>query len=253
MQITGWSGVTSLGARAVVAGLLLMAVVACGDAADGDTQSSQAATQDGAATHDMALLETPCKLMPTALLADVFALPAAEIEQTPINIMGRGSCSSDWEGDDKSLSVEMIMQVFETTEQAAIHFKNATRSTTKEDMEKAMQALKAHRKKDDTAADTTAKKTQNSLLTAMLSRPIIFEDVADIGDEARFGTTDGKMVVRSGNLIVSVSAYYGADMPMPNELTTSAIMKASTEWKKKTIAERKQQSADVARATIEAL
>src|SRR5699024_10085233 len=111
--------------RLAMACLLVLGVAACGDTADADATQSR--------TFAEALLEAPCELAPKPMLAELFAIPADEIRQMPIHVLG-ASCSSEWEGNDKTFSMEMRLQVFDTGEQAARRFAGATRSMTEEEM-----------------------------------------------------------------------------------------------------------------------
>lgn len=248
MKNSQMSRVILFSGRLSMACLLPLGVIACGDAADRNSVPEQVAGASAdAATYDVSLQEAPCEAVPAAMLGRLFDVPAGEIEQTPVHVMGTASCSSEWEGGGKELAVEMRLRVFETTEQATRRFKNSTRSMTREDVVKAAQALKGN---TSSGGDDTQSAVANSLLSAIASRAITFETVAGIGDEAAFGISDGTLVVRSGNLIVHVSAYYGAGMPMPDELTPAAVMKAHAEWSKKVMPTRRQQSIDVARAIV---
>lgn len=249
MQMNSLSHILLFAGRLGMACLLTLGVIACGNAADGSSaQEHQAGAAASARTYDVALQEAPCEAVPKAMLGKLFAVPASEIEQTPVHVMGTASCSSEWDGDAKALDVEMRLQVFETTEQAARRFKNSTRSMTTEELAKATEALKANASAG--GDDNTQSAVTNSLLGAIASHPITFEKVTGVGDEAAFGTSDGTLVVRSGNLIVHASAYYGEGMPMPDEITPAAVMKAHAKWAKKVMPTRKQQSIDVARAII---
>src|SRR5699024_7167009 len=133
---------TWFGAKLAVVGLLLLGAAGCGDTADAESATRGTAAVTGTATHDVAMQETPCVVMPNTTLGKVFDLPADEIEQKPIHFMDVALCNAEWEGEARELDVEMRLRVFDTVEQAARHFQSSTRSVTKEEMQAAMEAFK---------------------------------------------------------------------------------------------------------------
>src|SRR5699024_5418520 len=175
--------------RLAMACLLVLGVAACGDTADADATQGR--------TFGEALLEAPCELAPKPMLAELFAIPADEIRQMPIHVLG-ASCSSEWEGNDKTFSMEMRLQVFDTGEQAARRFAGATRSMTEEEMAAAAAEFKKHLGDGGDASDGEKKMTAG-LLEAMAMQSTEYEDVAELGDEARFDVIAGELVTRIGN------------------------------------------------------
>lgn len=220
-------------AQPLMACALIFSVAGCSDAAD----------DHGARVFSESLLESPCALVTPAMLSEQLDVPADKVEQTPLHIMGTASCSSEWKGDGTKMTVEMRLRTFEKVEQTAQRFENATRSTTQEEMQAAADQLKGETESDsDPAAE--------GLLSAIAQQSTAFEDVANIGDEARFDREDGSLVVRVGNLMINLKAYHGEGMPIPDEMTAKALLKANKEWTQKTIATRQQQAIAVSRAVV---
>lgn len=229
--------------RLALACVLVFGLAACGDAADGDTTHGR--------TFAKSLLEAPCELTPTTMLAGLFDIPADEIEQTPIDLLG-AYCSSEWDGNDKTFSMDVSVQVFDDAEQAAQRFAKATRSVTDEEMAAAVNTLKRQAGNDGDASDSEKKETEG-ILGAIGKQGIKFEGVAELGDEARFKVSSGDLLTRVGNMILTITAYYGEEMLLPDDFSVAAVTKNSTAWTKRTMPTRKQQASEVTQAVIDEL
>jgi hypothetical protein len=107
--------------------------------------------------------------------------------------------------------------------------------------------------------DTEPKKSAaTSLLKMAGSKAVTFEDVADVGDEARV-SDDGTVYVRVDNLTFMISAYKGPTAP-PLDLQgvdlqqMAAISKAhASQWATETAPQRKADGIRLAGAIVAAL
>jgi len=184
--------------------------------------------------------ETPCAIVPKEMVAKLFDVPAGQVEVTSDQ---SSSCGYQWGENEEMLDVVLEVEVFDTAEAASSSFRGITRGISAKEVSNAMQEAVAQ-------ADNGAAKQIAGLADG---KGLQFEDVEGIADEARFGTRFGTLYVRHGNLQLSLSAYHGPSMTMPEKFTPGAIMDATAAWKKKTMDKRKQQSTELAKAIVAAL
>src|SRR5699024_1600245 len=130
------------------------------------------------------LLEAPCELVPKAALAELFGIPADDIKQHSMQILG-AMCTAKWKDDTHTFEMDMRLQVFTDVEQAQQRFARSTRSTTPEELAAATAALQKQMGEDEQAS-ATEKKMTKGLLGALAKQRTEYEDVAEVGDEARF-------------------------------------------------------------------
>ncbi len=244
---------------AVLAVLPALLLAACGGASDSTAPSqslpeSQAGVADSAQV-DAAIEDTPCALVTPEMVATVFDVPAVDLEQSHSRAMS--SCTYTREGDGGGLEATVsVERVYEDAESAASGFRSITAGMSGAKLDHSMAGIqKSAREEGDLdatgkrgAADTIIDNSGNS-------GGIQFEDVEEVGDEARLALTvgAGKLYVRAGNLNFTVAAYSGPDMRMPAKLTPDAIMDADEQWRRETMPQRKQAAVKLARAVIASL
>lgn len=243
----------------LISALLLAACGGTGDSA-APSQSSAASQTASAepvadsAKVDAAIEKTPCALVTPEMVATVFDVPVAELEQSQLM---SSSCEYTREGDGESLQVSVDVDgVFEDAKSAASRFRSVTAGMSGAEVDRAMAGVReeADRKGD---LDTAGKRgAADAIISGSSgSAGIQFEDVEGVGDEARLALTvgAGKLYVRSGNLNFTVAAYSGADMPMPDKITAAAIMNADKQWRSETMPQRKQAAVKLAKAVVASL
>jgi hypothetical protein len=80
-------------------------------------------------------------------------------------------------------------------------------------------------------AEAKAQGHDNSLTQgiagAVGGKGIMFEDLNDIGDKARFQSAVGRVHVLAGNLYYAVTAYHGAKMPAPDTINAQTIRESA--------------------------
>jgi hypothetical protein len=200
-----------------------------------------------------------CEILTPALVAQVFGVAETSLKQYKPS-----GCAYSAEADGKNLSVMLAMlNVHDTVPMAETWFQNATRSMSKDEAVRLMQGVTEGAKKREEIDTDTKKKAvgdMGDLVAGSVSEDgVQYEPVASVGDEARVNNSDGGLWVRKGNLTFLVAAYYGPDMPPPNMAGVAikdmakAAMKANTEWKKKTVPQRRADATRVAEAVVEAL
>lgn len=246
---------------AVVPALLL---VGCsgGDNDDGfspPVASSNATTDQrvtDSANVDAAVEKTPCDLLTADMVARVFDVPAAELEQSQ-QMSSRCNYSRD-DGDER-LDVSFdVAGVFDDAKAASKRFRSVTKGLSGEEMQRAMAGIKADvadKLEDKPAGTRQAAEAVVESSSKGRSDGIRFEDVDGVGDEARLALTvgAGDLYVRAGNMNFTVAAYSGPAMPRPDKLTASSIMAADKQWRSETLPQRKEAAIKLANAVVESL
>lgn len=101
-----------------------------------------------------------------------------------------------------------------------------------------------------------AKAMVKAILDSAASTDVVFEDIANAGDEAR-ANADGDVYVRVDNLTFLASAYQGPQQPeldragMSTTQMIEALKTSAEEWKVETAAQRNQDSAKLAAAIVQ--
>jgi len=203
------------------------------------------------------LTDNPCLMVPSATVAELFDVPEAEIKQRELKMKRRQICTTKWSGADHSVFTEAQIEIMDSKEKAAKRFKSRTRSVSREEMAAAAQILRdkmdAADKTNKSQKSDSAKRTENSIISAASQTPTEFEDVEAMGDEARFDLGEGKLVARQGTAIITIEAYSGPGMPMPSKRDMKTIIKADRAWRKDTMPARKQQTLQLAESIFERL
>lgn len=246
---------------ALVPALLL---AACGGDGDGATSSQSSPASQVASDKpvtdsvhvDAALEKNPCELAPADMVADLFEVPAADLERESSM---SSACVYSWENDDETerLDVEVkVSDVDENAERAASNFRSVTRGMSGADVDRAMAGVK-EKAASEGKLDTAGKRKAADAIVGNTSGSagIQFEDVEGVGDEARFALTvgAGDLHVRAGNLYFTASAYSGPGMEMPEKLTGGSIMAADKQWRQDTMPQRKDAAIKLAQAVVQSL
>src|SRR3546814_16289991 len=138
------------------------------------------------------------------------------------------ACVYSWENDDETerLDVEVkVSDVDENAEGAASNFRSVTRGMSGAGVDRAMAGVK-EKAASEGKLDTSGKKAADAIVgSASGSAGIQFEDVAGVGDEARFPLSvgAGRLHVTAGNLNFTASAYRGPRMQMPEKITGDVL------------------------------
>ncbi len=168
----------------------------------------------------------------------------ADIEQIAVST----TCQYDWKKKSDGLRANVsinIARIADDAADAARYFDLATRSMNAEEVSDAM---------DKVSAEARARGQDNALTAgvtgAIGGKGIMFEDLSGIGDKARFQSAAGRVHVLLGNLYYEVTAYHGAEMPMPDSINMEAIRDAAAQWEKDTMPQRKEAAEQLAKAVI---
>ncbi len=192
-----------------------------------------------------------CDLLPAELVASTFDVPAKSLKQT--KVLG---CIYTWSNDTDELKAHILMaRAHKNTSAAVTWFANSTKSRSAQEMQAEMDKV-AERLESQTELDTAAKKSAAKIvLNAAGSKAVVFEDVANVGDEAR-SCEDGSISVRVDNLTFNLSAYNGAKKPRSKFASAdvkqmiASAKKDDQEWVTKSAPQRAQDSTKLARAII---
>lgn len=193
----------------------------------------------GNASYDASLADKPCDIVTSGMVATLFNVPAGDLEQVEPSA---GWCHYGMEAQGKSLEVTLSVVALKTDKAAAEAFGEATRSKSRDEM--------AADVKENFIDEDDPPGTFEKMTAGLPDGGLQFEDVERLGDQARFETTYGTLVVQRGNLLLRLSAYYGPHMPMPDAPTMEAMTKADAEWTQRTIDERLQMATELAKAAL---
>jgi len=246
---------------ALVPALLLAACGGSGDSATSsqDAPAGQAASDKpvaDSASVDAAIKKNPCELAPAEMVAGLFDVPVADLERESSM---SSACVYSWENGDETerLDVEVtVSDVGEDAERTASNFRAVTRGMSGADVDRAMAGVK-ERAAGEGELDSAGKRKAADAIVGSTSGSagIQFEDVARVGDEARFALTvgAGDLHVRAGNLYFTASAYSGPGMEMPEKMTGASIMAADKQWRQDTMPQRKEAAIKLAQAVVQSL
>lgn len=246
---------------ALVPALLL---AACGGNADSATSSQSSPTSQAASDKpvtdsvhvDAAIEKNPCELLPAEMVAGLFEVPVADLERESSM---SSACAYSWENDDETERLDVTVKVSDVgkdAERTASNFRSVTRGMSGADVDRAMAGIK-EKAASEGKLDTAGKRKAGDAIagSASGSAGIQFEDVAGVGDEARFALTvgAGELHVRAGNLYFTASAYSGPGMEMPETLTGASIIAADRQWRQDTMPQRKEAAITLAQAVVQSL
>ncbi|HET6632743.1 MAG TPA: hypothetical protein VFG73_08560 [Rhodanobacteraceae bacterium] len=220
-------------------------------AGDGDKHAAAAVAVADSAHVDESLRKHACNLLTTAMVAEAFALPAAEIEQS--NVIG-SHCEYEWEGEGEEMDAKVIVKrVFDDADKAAEYFNRATRNVSTAEMAKAKAMLHEQLAKSGKLDSERKRTTAKAVTGGAVRDAIAFEPVEGVADQARFDTGTGELAVRHGNLYFKISGYRGSSMPMPAKMDFNSIRANSRKWIRETMPQRKQAAVKLARAAVASL
>ena len=233
---------------------LMLGLAACQDSGNDNTQASSVASLSDAARFDREMREKGCELLTAKLVSATFDVPADALRQMKV-----AGCRYDWENEEETLEAGISMIRGHKSEKAAAGwFASATKSRTAEEMKAQMEKVSAQMQKSEALDSDLKKSTAKNLLASVGSKAVKFEDVADLGDEARV-SEQGTIYVRVDNLTFMVSAYKG-DKPPPVDLTgvdlkqmASIAQQNAAQWAAQTAPQRHKDGARLARAIVKKL
>lgn len=222
------------------------------------------ATKQAGAEHlfdpaDKELRKRACEFMTKDMVAGLFGVPAAELQQ--MSIMG---CMYMWKKNGQVLDAKLMsIRVHKSAQMAATWFKNATANKTKAQLDAEMDSVKAKVQKQK-ELDTELKKKTAANLTdvAKMGMPdegVSYQNVPGIGDEARVSNADGAVWVRLRNMTFHVSAFKGPEQPRPEfdpkniKGIAKAAMESQKKWMKDTLEQRKKDAMKLAPLVVKAL
>lgn len=197
------------------------------------------------ATFDASLSDRPCDIVTPQMVATTFDVPEENLKQSePMESW----CSYELEEGHKTLEVILRVSVFDTNKAATKSFHDSTRSMSAEEMTEQLKALGVEFDESDIqfARDLGLPDPRPSGLQ--------FEDVDSIAEQARFNTNEGSLYLLQDNLQITLNAFYGPSMTIPDKITSfEGLEKATSIWKEDTMDERKEQAIALAKVTLAAL
>lgn len=259
--------IASYAMLALVSALLLAACSGSGDSANSansatssqDAPASQAASDKpvaDSASVDAAIKKNPCELAPAEMVAGLFDVPVVDLEHESSM---SSACAYSWKNDDETARLDVkvkVSDVGEDAERTASNFRSVTRGMSGADVDRAMAGVKEKAASEGKLDTAGKRKAADALVgSASGSAGIQFEDVAGVGDEARFALTvgAGDLHVRARNLYFVASAYSGPGMEMPERLTGASIMAADKQWRQDTMPQRREAAIKLAQAVVQSL
>lgn len=186
----------------------------------------------------------PCNLLTPDMLATTLEVSAEDVPQ-PNSL--ESMCMYQMETDAKSLEVMLMVGAPDTKKAAKAKFREATRDMTPEEITEKLKELGIERDESDKqfAKDLGLPNTQPS--------GVQFEEINGVGDEARFESTNGTLYILHNNLMLTLTAYYGSAMPIPDAVSFEALNDAETEWTESTMEKRRNQAVALAKTVVDAL
>ncbi len=153
---------------------------ACGGSDNGEQITAAGSATSGKARFGKEIGKG-CDVLTAELVATTFSVPADSLKQ--MSVLG---CLYSWENDEEELAANISMlRAHKSDTSAAAWFANSTRSRTAEEMKAEMDKVAARLEKNK-ELDTKAEKSMaNVILNSAASKAVNFEDVANVGDEAR--------------------------------------------------------------------
>lgn len=233
----------------IATGVITLALSGCWD--DSGDNASAGAKPLNQATFGASMEDKPCEIVTGEMIVAAFGVPADALEQSSYT---SANCSYDWEGEERGLSVLIhVNGVHESSQDASDYFQDLTRSMSKAEADDAMATIRAQAEKTGDAETPQEREAADAASNEIASGGLQFVDVGNVADEARFATQSGELIVRKDNLVFTVSAYHGANMPLPATLNAESIMNASKDWLQETLPQRKEAAVKLAKAAANAL
>lgn len=186
----------------------------------------------------------PCTLLTPDMLATTLEIPAEDVPQ-PHTL--ESMCLYQMETEANNLEVMLMVAAFDTNKAAKAKFRESTRDMTPEEIKEKLKELGIERDESDKqfAKDLGLPDTQPS--------GVQFEEISQVGDEARFESTNGTLYVLHNNLMLTLTAYYGTAMTIPDAVSFEALHDAETEWTESTMEKRRNQAVALAKTVVDAL
>jgi hypothetical protein len=250
----------------VLVGFVVM-LGACGTQEEGSGSTSSRSNElkvDAAEIKTTSLVTkemvaAACEILTPTMVAHTFGVDEASLRQD--KIMG---CIYSANANGLELEARLSMlKAHESPGSAATWFENATRSMSKDDVVQFMRGVSEDAKKREEIDTKTKEKVvddMGGLLASTVGEDgIQYEPLSGLGDAARVNTSEGSLWLRKGNLTFLVAAYYGPKQPAPNlagvpiKDMAKAAMKASKDWTKETLPQRRADASKLALAIVEAI
>ncbi|HSH49267.1 MAG TPA: hypothetical protein VK991_11845 [Halomonas sp.] len=201
----------------------------------------------GGGAFNASLNVRPGDIVTKEMVATTFNVALEDLQQShPM----ASWCSYKMIENDKTLNVDVSIQIHDTAEAAAEDFRNATRNIPAGETLEAEQALQEKSAGSYGLGIDATHNVFTCAISAIRQRGIQFENVYGVADQARFETTEGTLRLQQGNLRMTLSAFYGPDMTIPDIITAESIMQAVTTWQQSTMRQRKEQTIALAKAAL---
>ena len=198
-----------------VAGCLLLGLVGLAGCVANDPVPGNASVANPDSIDD--LRSAPCQVVTRDVVSDTFSVPVEEIEQSSMSSL----CAYHWEREGELLDVTVhVSAIGADPAQATALFQQATTEPGQ---------------------------------TPVMHSGDAFEDVDGLGDQARVDIRTGDVHVRRDRLYFTLNAYHGPVMPtVPRPPAVEGITDVREQWRRSTLADRRQAATDLVRASIDA-
>jgi len=238
---------------------ITLCLSACGGSDENAADNNSGSRLDSKASSDSArfskdIRKKGCEILTAEMVETTFNVPAENLKQ--MKVMG---CMYLWDDQGQELKAHISMlAAHQSSGAAATWFGNATRNRSAEEMQAEMDKVSASLDESGQLGSNVEKSAVNAILGAVGVSAVSFEDVANVGDEAR-ANSDGNVYVRVDNLTFVVSAYQGPQEPeadlagMNVKEIIAAAKKSSADWMRETAATRLKDGAKLAAAIVEQL
>lgn len=193
--------------------VIVSAVVlsACGQSDNSDVRAESVSSLPVAARYGGEMSKEGCQLLSAQLVSTTFDVPSDALKQTAIQ-----GCHYKWNNESETLEAGILMiRAHKSDEEAIRWFAGVTANKTADEVRAELDSAAGRLDKQEELDTDLKKSTAKNLLAMVSAKAVNFEDVADIGDEARVND-EGTVHVRVDNLTFMVSAYKGAKAPRPN-------------------------------------
>ena len=189
------------------------------------------------ATFDTSLGDRPCDVVTAQMVATTFDVPEKSLQQSePL----KSWCAYELEESGKTLEVLIYVATFDGAAAAKKDLRDSSRSMSAEEISEQLQAMGIAFDESD----------NDSNLPMPQPTSVTFEDIDGIANQARFNTNEGWLHLQQNNLRINLSAFYGPNMRMPDQISFKAMVEADSAWKEETISKRKEQAIKLAKIAL---
>jgi hypothetical protein len=238
----------------IVLAYLIMGLTACQESGVETMEATPKASSAAKAQFGEDFSKKGCEILTAELVATTFDVAADALSQ--MQMLG---CRYDWQGEDQILEASISMlRVHDTEAAAAGWFASATKNRTAEEMQAQLDRVAEQLEASEQLDTAVEKSMAKSVLSAMGTKAVHFDDLPGVGNEARVND-DGSVYVRVRNLTFTVSAYKGAPAPPADfkgvdlQQMAEVAKQAAAEWAAATAPQRRSDGERLARAIAEEL